>query len=190
LNSIGHVGFALMVLSPLGTLTSCLDATYSMLTPFIVAGFSLLSTIPDVDLKVPLLKHRGTTHSLLAALAVAALLALIAPFKVKPMVFVMAFCSVYSHVVADAITYVPVPAFYPLSRRRVALRIVRASSLLANLLPACLGFTAFTLLVIVNSIGAQCQLALLPSLPLLAFTLLLLILWQRRPYIPHRRARS
>ena len=61
----GHVGIGLALYAPFAFLL----AWGGLLTPLALGavGVAFASTAPDVDLRLPLVAHRGITHTLLAA---------------------------------------------------------------------------------------------------------------------------
>ena len=137
----GHWGAALVCYAPVGW------AVVGSRPGLAVAGgvgVLALSRLPDADLRLPGIAHRGPTHTLLFAALVGAALAgaaallsarlppsLAAPWLVPFAAFVGAF-GVGTHLLADALTPSGVPLLWPLSRRRFSLRVVRADSTVAN----------------------------------------------------------
>ncbi|MWG36156.1 metal-dependent hydrolase [Halomarina oriensis] len=137
----GHWGAALVCYAPVGWF---LLETRPGLALAGGIGVLALARFPDVDLRLPLVSHRGPTHTLLFALGVGAVLAGVATLlsDVAPssldapwLVPFAAFTGVFgigTHLLADALTPSGVPLFWPLSRRRFSLRLVRANDALAN----------------------------------------------------------
>ena len=137
----GHWGAALVCYAPVGW------AVLGSRPGLAVAGgvgVLALARLPDVDLRLPFVSHRGPTHTLLFAALVggalagtAALLAprlpaaLAAPWLVPFAAFVGGF-GVGTHLLADVLTPTGVPLFWPLSNRRFSLRLVGSDSTLAN----------------------------------------------------------
>ena len=67
----GHYGAALLVYAPVGFALLSVDPALAVLGS---VGSVALSRVPDYDLRVPFLEHRGVTHTLPFLAAVAALL--------------------------------------------------------------------------------------------------------------------
>jgi inner membrane protein len=137
----GHWGAALCCYAPVGW--ALVDARPAVALAGGV-GVLALARLPDVDLRLPLVAHRGPTHTLAFALVVGAALAGVAsvlvghappslavPWLVPFAAFVGVF-GVCTHLLADAVTPMGVPLFWPLSGRRLSAGLVRADSTLAN----------------------------------------------------------
>lgn len=102
-----------------------------------------LTMLPDADLRVPLVPHRGPTHSLAFAAAVGLAVALAAG-RTLPVAlgvpapaarefgFAVGALAVLAHLAADALTPAGVPLLWPLSDRRLSLGVTTAGSRLAN----------------------------------------------------------
>ena len=139
----GHVGAALLVYAPIGL--AQLVADHPELA---VGGGALafsLASLPDVDHRLPLVSHRGVTHTLLFAVAVglvigtagwslggtvdAATATNLAAFG-----FVVGTGTIVSHLLADVITPMGVTPFWPLSGRHYTLSLTRADNTVANYL--------------------------------------------------------
>jgi len=145
----GHVGFALLGCSPVLLVTSALGHRPLAVVGAVLAGG--FATLPDVDQHLPLVPHRGPTHTVWFALVVAWLggevgraAALVAgglpPAWLGTFVASIAGLAVGTHLVADALTPMGVRPLAPLVEGRVALGLVRASNPVANLLALGLGF--------------------------------------------------
>jgi membrane-bound metal-dependent hydrolase YbcI (DUF457 family) len=77
---LGHTGIALLVLAPL---TYVLVEAHRPLLALVTAlGVIGVEPLPDADFKVPFLRHRGVSHSLLAAVVVGGVIALCGWFVV------------------------------------------------------------------------------------------------------------
>jgi len=152
----GHYGAALLVYAPVGFLVTVLG--YPTLA-LLAGGVALaLAMVPDLDIRVPGLEHRGPTHTVGFALAVGAVvgaagvtfatagdpaavstdLAALArapatALGVGVLGFLVGFLTVCSHIAADALTPMGVTPLWPLSDRHVSVGVVRASNRLANL---------------------------------------------------------
>jgi inner membrane protein len=153
----GHVGAALLVYSPLGFVAILLAGSQLAFLGAIVAiGLAML---PDVDMRIPFLKHRGPTHTVWFALAVGVVLAVLGASKganagilgtVGGGLFglLLGTGTVASHVAADALTPAGVRPFWPLRDDEYRYGITRASNPIANYI--LLGFgSAVALLALV-----------------------------------------
>lgn len=155
----GHYGVALLVYAPLGHLVGTIGAEFTAVLGAVLAVS--VSTIPDWDRRVPGIDHRGVTHSVAFATVVASTVAgvalIVLDVSAGPLVvgyvafaFLVAFLSVLSHVAADALTPTGVRPFWPLSRRRVALGIVRSANPGANWLAFGSGVVALSVALLTS----------------------------------------
>lgn len=105
-------------------------AGYPGLAVLTGAAMLALSIVPDLDLSVPGLSHRGATHSLAFALVAGACCGALASrvvpalgVAVPPDVsasaygFLLGFGSILAHLAADVITPMGVPFLWPAGRR-------------------------------------------------------------------------
>lgn len=175
---LGHYGAALLAYAPLGALVAL-----SGHEPAAVGGGLVClacSTLPDCDHRVPLLEHRGPTHTVAFALLVGAALAavtgilvdatpaglaaVVAPvgLGVEPAVsvdlvtfaFVVGALSIGSHLLADALTPMGIRPFWPVSRRHYTLEVTRAANAIANYVLLGLGLgAAFAAAAVVAIVG-------------------------------------
>lgn len=144
----GHLGTSLLVFAPVGYLL--VVAGYPVAAFVTGATMLWLTMLPDVDHRLPLVPHRGPTHSLLFAAVVGAGFAALSAFVGGQVVslpreglvslgFVVGFVAIGAHLLADLLTPAGVPLFWPLSDRRHSLRLTRADSVVANSLLLLLG---------------------------------------------------
>lgn len=149
----GHYGVALLVFAPLGFGLVLLGLpTVALLTGGIMLWLAML---PDVDHRLPLVEHRGPTHSLLFAGLVGAafggagyllgdgalvgqLLAedAVAASTLRPQFATFGFAvgalAVVTHLLGDVLTPAGVNFLWPLSRKTYSLYVTRADSALWN----------------------------------------------------------
>jgi len=145
----GHYGAALLVYAPVGFALLSVDPALAVLGS---VGSVALSRIPDYDLRVPFLEHRGVTHTLLFLVAVAALLGAVGhqsagafgtdPIRTAGLGVVVALVAVGSHLLADALTPAGVPLLWPLSGRSYSVNVATASNPVANYGLLALGIAA------------------------------------------------
>jgi inner membrane protein len=139
----GHYGVALLVFAPVGV--ALVSAGLVELALFVGAGTLWLAMLPDVDLRLPGVSHRGPTHTVWFALLVAAVLggvgfatgraglgAPLDPLTLGAVGAGVGLLSVGSHLLADALTPMGIRPFWPLSRERVTLSLVTADSTVGN----------------------------------------------------------
>ena len=71
---LGHTGIALLVLAPLTY--GLIEAHKPLLVLITALGVLAIEPLPDLDFRLPILDHRGVSHSLLAAVCIGGFLAL------------------------------------------------------------------------------------------------------------------
>jgi len=146
----GHWGVSLLVFAPVGF------ALVSLGRPDLafVGGAAMLwlAMLPDWDHRVPVLSHRGPTHTLAFALLVGAAgagagvgLATVldggrATFV--PFGFGIGVLAILAHLLADALTPAGVPLLWPLSGREFSVYLTRADNTLANYVLLAVGICA------------------------------------------------
>ena len=147
----GHVGAALLAYSPVAFV-----ALGSGAPRLAVAGAATtvaLASLPDVDLYVPGVAHRGHVHTVWFAVAVGATCAVAFAAGGDPPIalstggpdaagsdalrldvfgFVVGTAAICSHLAADALTPMGVAPFAPLRRRRISLGLTRSADRGAN----------------------------------------------------------
>ncbi|ADJ15373.1 metal-dependent hydrolase [Halalkalicoccus jeotgali] len=148
----GHVGTALLVYSPIGLVL--LLVGFDELAVLGGVGMVALATFPDCDHRLPVVSHRGPTHSILFALAVGAGLAsagflfgeiaAVRPGVMAAFAFAIGALAILSHLAADSITPMGIRPLWPLSRWHYSADIVRAKNPIANYLLLAVGLAAAT----------------------------------------------
>jgi len=157
---LGHYGIALLVYAPVGAalvLEGYVFAAY-------VGGAVMVGTamLPDCDHRLPLVDHRGPTHSFAFALLVGGIFgvagAALAPavegtLGLDPAVFGFALgaTSVVTHLLGDVLTPMGICPLWPLSRRRYSLNVTPAKNAVANYGLFALG--VFTTAIAVVGLG-------------------------------------
>ncbi|MES3516833.1 MAG: metal-dependent hydrolase [Natronomonas sp.] len=137
---IGHYGAALLCYAPVGVVVSLVFG--SEIAVFLGVGTVALCRIPDYDLRIPFVSHRGVTHTLLFLLVVTAALAVgglfvadvlgTDPLSTAGLGAVVGVVAIGSHLAADVITPAGIPLLWPLSDRSYSLGVVTASNTIAN----------------------------------------------------------
>lgn len=160
---VGHYGAALFAYAPAGAAVAIAGYEAAAIVGALVCVG--LSTVPDLDYRVPLIEHRGPTHTVLFALLVGAGLAAATSVLVassSPIVdvafvafaFLVGVLSIGSHLLADALTPMGIRPFWPFSRRRYSFDVARAANPIANYALFALGvgavFVAATIVAILG----------------------------------------
>lgn len=135
----GHLGVSLLVFAPVGYwLVTTGDPEAALLTGAVMCWLAML---PDVDHRLPVIEHRGVTHSLLFTVLVGGLFGavgtvLAGAFSVAGMNlgvfgFLLGVLVVGAHLVGDVLTPAGVPLLWPLPQSYL-LSVTRADNTLAN----------------------------------------------------------
>lgn len=159
----GHYGMALLVYAPVGALLLRVDPPLAFVGG---AGVLALATLPDVDMDIPLVPHRGPTHSLLFLALVAGVLGgvgwLVGQGSWRPLggplrsaVFAAGIgaVGVGSHLLADMLTPAGVNLLWPLPADEITFDIARADNTVANYALLGLGAFAAAVALVVGSPG-------------------------------------
>lgn len=152
----GHYGAALLVYAPVGFALLAVDPLLAFAGG---AGVLALATLPDFDLRVPLVPHRGPTHTVLFVALVAGLLGAAGWYAADAAGFDPAVLALFgfgvgvlgvgSHLLADALTPMGVTPFWPLSGRNYTLGLTHADNPVANWLLLALGVLATAVALVV-----------------------------------------
>ena len=136
----GHLGVSLLVFAPVGyALLRRGEVSLAFLAGAIMLG---LSSLPDVDHRIPGVTHRGVTHTVGFALLVGACVGAVGfalapaptPTESDLAVFggAVGVLGILAHLLGDVLTPMGVRPFWPLSGRSYSLRVTRADNALAN----------------------------------------------------------
>lgn len=136
----GHYGVSLLVFAPLGFVL--LGAGEASLAAATAAAMLSMATLPDADIRLPGVTHRGVTHTLPFAVAVGGAFAGVAflvadalalpPGAAAGYAFFVGTVSVLAHLLGDVLTPMGVAFLWPLSGRRFSVRLTRADSVAWN----------------------------------------------------------
>lgn len=159
----GHLGVVLALYAPLGLVVAVAGFRSLAVSGAILVG--ALAMLPDVDMKIPLVKHRGITHTLWFALFVGAGIGglgayytletgtnwtvragavvlgpgAVAALGVGAFGFVVGVVAIVGHVLADALTPMGVRPYAPVSDASYTLDLATASNPIANYLLLVVG---------------------------------------------------
>lgn len=148
----GHWGASLLLYAPVGFALAGVRPAFAVVGGAVVLA---LARLPDVDHRLPVVSHRGVTHTLLFALAVGAVVGaagyalgvgvgagaettrLLAVFGAFTGTF-----GIVAHLAADWLTPSGVPLLWPLTGRRYSVGVARADNVVANYGLLVLGIAA------------------------------------------------
>ncbi|SDG17589.1 inner membrane protein [Halorubrum xinjiangense] len=137
----GHVGASLLVYAPFGFLVTALASIEAGLV--VAAAVASMAMVPDLDTRVPFVKHRGITHTVWFALLVGAAfgalgLAVGLQRGIAEALFFGGFgflfggVTIVSHILADALTPMGIRPFAPVRDDEYTLDLVAAANPVAN----------------------------------------------------------
>ncbi len=147
----GHYGVALLVYAPIAFLLLAAG-----LTEFALAGGAIVvggAMLPDVDMRIPFIKHRGITHTVWSAIAVGVALAVVGGAvgiqanAVAAIVFgtfglFVGMLTVGAHLFADALTPMGIRPFEPIDDREYCFGVAKAANPVANYALLAIGVAA------------------------------------------------
>lgn len=153
----GHRGASLLAYAPLLWILASQGYLLSA-----IAGVGIVlatAMVPDYDMRIPGLKHRGASHTLWTP-ALVGLVVFGTVYSISGGAFarlatiwgVAAFVSVTAHLAADSLTPVGIVPFWPVSDAHYSLSLVRAGNPIANGVLYLLGI-ASTLIVLSVALG-------------------------------------
>lgn len=164
--STGHYGAGLLAWAPVGYALLSVDPTLAFLGGL---GVLALSTLPDVDLRLPFIAHRGVTHTLAFLLAVSSALAAVGwhlggtaegvvagPVAGAAFGFLVGVVGIGSHLLSDVLTPMGVPLLWPVTDHRYSVRLTPSRSPVANWGLLLLGLLATgAALVVAGAVALQ-----------------------------------
>jgi len=144
----GHVGAALALYAPVGF--PAFVSGFRSLAVLGAIGAVALAMLPDQDMRIPLVSHRGVTHTVWFALLVAGVLGVAGVYLgreqgvtgaagIGAFAALVGFVTIVSHIAADALTPMGVRPFAPVRGRKYTVALATASNPIANYLLLVLG---------------------------------------------------
>jgi inner membrane protein len=141
----GHYGVSLLVFAPIAfALLAVGRADLAVVTGGVMLW---LATLPDIDHRLPLIPHRGPTHSLVFAALVGGIFAAvgavlevagggtawsIAGLSLPVVGFAIGALAILAHLLGDALTPAGVNFLWPVSTRTYTIGLCRADNTIAN----------------------------------------------------------
>ena len=149
----GHTGVGLTLYAPVAY--AALSAGQFELATAGFVGMVWLAMVPDLDMRIPGLSHRGPTHTLLFAVVVGLVcgaggwvvgteVAGFGPRVLAGFGALVGTLSVLAHLLADWLTPMRIAPLWPLSSERYSLSLCYASNTPANYLLLLVGVGATT----------------------------------------------
>jgi inner membrane protein len=137
----GHVGASLAVYAPLGFLVTAF--TSIELGAVGAVGVASLAMVPDLDTRIPVVKHRGITHTVWFALLVGVAFGVVGlavglqdgvaeALLFGGAGFLFGTVTIVSHLLADALTPMGIRPFAPVRDDEYTLDLFTAANPLAN----------------------------------------------------------
>ncbi|WP_432508162.1 metal-dependent hydrolase [Halorubrum ezzemoulense] len=137
----GHVGASLVVYAPFGFLVTALLSIEAGLVG--AAGAASTAMVPDLDMRVPVVRHRGITHTVWFALFVGVVLGsvglavglqrgLAEALLFGAAAFLFGAVTIVSHILADALTPTGIRPYAPVRDTEYSLDLFTAVNPFAN----------------------------------------------------------
>lgn len=137
----GHYGVALLVYAPIGFLTLVFGLeALALLGGAVVVGGTM---VPDLDMKIPFIKHRGVTHTVWFATAsgvVVGLVGAVIGLQVGVLTAIVlgvfglltGVLAIGAHLLADALTPMGIRPLEPIDDRKYCFDVAKAANPVAN----------------------------------------------------------
>lgn len=154
--ALGHIGIALLVFTPLGAFLLATNRVRLAVSGVVLSV--LVATLPDLDLFVAGISHRGSTHTLVFAVLTGAALGAVASgsltrrlpprsaLRAGLWVWLTTGLSMGSHLLGDVVTPMGIRPFAPVSDAFLTLSLVYSRNPQANaalFLAGCLTTAAY-----------------------------------------------
>lgn len=159
MNRYGHIGAGLLAYAPIGLMLQL--GGLSQLVAIGALTAASCSTLPDIDLYIPICSHRELTHTVWFMVGAAIFLGTGAALvghqsgvggasPLGMLFFGIGCVSVGSHLLVDACTPMGISPLRPLSTRRYSLGLTRSANPLANGVLLSLGIGTVGLVVLIG----------------------------------------
>lgn len=135
----GHIGTSLLVYTPfvMWWIKPAHGIAMAALGVVFVVTFAM---VPDLDMKIPIMKHRGFSHTLWFAMIVGGIGWYIgSEIGLGLLVGVLSFLVIWSHILGDALTPMGIRPFHPVSDMKFTLDLWNADSKIGNTILLLLG---------------------------------------------------
>lgn len=137
----GHIGASIVVYAPFGFLVTALASIEVGVVGAV--GVGSMAMVPDLDMRVPFVKHRGITHTVWFALlvgvgfgavglAVGSQRGLVGALLFGGTAFLFGALTIVSHLLADALTPMGIRPYAPVRDDKYTLDLFTAANPLAN----------------------------------------------------------
>lgn len=137
----GHIGASLVIYAPFGfVLTALSSFQLGVVGAVAVASMAM---VPDLDMRVPLVKHRGITHTVWFAIVVGITFGIVGAVVglqesilraalFGGLAFLFGGLTIVSHILADALTPMGITPFAPVRNHKYTLDLFKAANPIAN----------------------------------------------------------
>jgi len=155
----GHYGAALLVYAPIGFLMLALGFDgLAVIGGAIAVGGAM---IPDLDMRIPGVQHRGITHTVWFALLAGIVLGVaggllgsssgaIATAGLSVFGFLVGTLTISAHLLADALTPMGIRPLEPIDDLEITLDVAKAANSVANYALLALGIATITVAAVVG----------------------------------------
>ncbi|MFC4248077.1 metal-dependent hydrolase [Natribaculum luteum] len=155
----GHYGAALLVYAPIGFLMLALGFDgLAVIGGAIAVGGAM---IPDLDMRIPGVQHRGITHTVWFALLAGIVLGVaggllgsssgaIATVGLSVFGFLVGTLTISAHLLADALTPMGIRPLEPIDDLEITLDVAKAANPVANYALLALGIATITVAAVVG----------------------------------------
>lgn len=142
MNREGHAGLSLIIASLVLFILNLTDVNSIIIAMF----FVVFSSLPDIDLRLEVGKHRTYTHNMIAGVIFGSLIGTVTYYGGLGFIpgFLGGFGGTLSHLLGDSFTYMKFKPFWPL-KKEVGFCLFHSNNKAANRVFAFLGSTGFVL---------------------------------------------
>lgn len=158
----GHYGVNAIVYAPLAIILAAVTGSVHAATVGGIISIGL-APLPDIDIRLPVISHRGFTHTIwFAGITAGVTGSVISSIPVQtipnPALFALGAIAggvgVIGHLIGDALTPMGITPFAPLSHTTISLNVIVSNSRVANYGLGVIGIVAISASAYVSSILA------------------------------------